>query len=115
MTQERGPVLSSIAALGGLVAAMSCCLPVGTFLLAAGAAGAARILNPLQPWLFGVSIAALILGFVQAYGRSHCSLRRNPVSIGLLWISAALVLVLLLFPQAIAGFLADRLPSSSVK
>ena len=115
MSQARGPVVSSIAALGSLVAAMSCCLPVGTFLVAAGAAGAARILNPLRPWLFGVSIAALILGFVQAYGRSHCSLRRNPVSIGLLWISAALVLVLLLFPQAIAGFLADRLPSGSVK
>lgn len=115
MTQARGPVVSSMAALGSLVAAVSCCLPVGTFLVAAGAAGAARILNPLRPWLFGVSIAALILGFVQAYGRSHCSLRRNPVSIGLLWISAALVLVMLLFPQAIAGFLADHLPSGSVK
>src|SRR5713226_5358648 len=115
MTQARGLVMSSIAAVGSLIAAMSCCLPVGTFLVAAGSAGAARILAPLRPWLFAVSIAALILGFVQAYGRSHCSLRRNPVSIGLLWISAALVLVMLLFPQAIAGFLADRLPSGSVK
>jgi len=115
MTQPRGTVVSSIAALGSLVAAMSCCLPMGTFLVATGAAGAARILNPLRPWLFAVSIAALILGFVQAYGRSHCSLRRNPVSIGLLWISAALVLATFLFPQVIAGFLADRLPSGSVK
>src|SRR5260221_8636856 len=115
MTQARGPVVSSIAALGSLVAGMSCCLPAGTFLLAAGAAGAARILNPLRPWLFAVSIGALILGFVQAYGRSHCSLRRNPVSIGLLWISAALVFIMFLFPQVIAGFLADRLPLGSVK
>jgi hypothetical protein len=115
MTQARGPVVSSIAALGSLVAAMSCCLPVGTLLVAAGAASATRILNPLRPWLFGGSIAALILGFVQAYGRSRCSLRRNPVSLGLLWISAALVLAMLLFPQVIAGFLADRLPSGSTK
>jgi hypothetical protein len=115
MTQARGPVVSSIAALGSLVAAMSCCLPVGTFLVAAGAAGAARILNPLRPWLFAVSIAALILGFVQAYGKAHCSLRRNPVTVGVLWISAALILVMFLFPQVIAGFLADKLPLGSVK
>jgi hypothetical protein len=115
MTQARGPVVSSIAALGSLVAAMSCCLPMGTFLVAAGAAGAARILNPLRPWLFAISIGALILGFVQAYGRSRCSLRRNPVSVGLLWISAVLVVAMFLFPQVIAGFLADRLPSGSVK
>jgi len=115
MTQARGPVVSSIAALSSLVAAVSCCLPMGAFLVAAGAAGAARILNPLRPWLFAASIAALILGFVQAYGRSHCSLRRNPVSIGLLWISAALIVVMFLFPQVIAGFLADKLPLGSVK
>ena len=110
MAQARGPVVSSIAALGSLIAAMGCCLPVGTFLVAAGSAGAARILTPLRPWLLAVSIAALLLGFVQAYGRSHCSLRRNPVSITLLWVSAAVVLVMLVFPQAIAGFLADQLP-----
>jgi hypothetical protein len=115
MGQSRGPVVSAIAAIGSLVAAVSCCLPVGTFLVAAGTASAGRILDPLRPWLFGVSIAALILGFVQAYGRSHCSLRRNPVSIALLWTSAALVLLMLLFPQVIAGFLADRLGSGSVK
>src|SRR5689334_17338801 len=59
MAQTRGAVVSSIAAVGSLIAAMSCCLPVGTFLLAAGSAGAARILTPLRPWLFAVSIAAL--------------------------------------------------------
>ena len=115
MAQARGPVISSIAAVSSLIAAMSCCLPVGTFLMAAGAAGAARILTPLRPWLFGASITALIAGFVQAYGRAHCSLRRNPFSVVLLWLSAALALSMLLFPQAIAGFLADRLPSGAMK
>jgi len=108
MALERGTFVSSIAALGSVIAAMSCCLPVGTFLLAAGAAGAGRVLAPLRPWLFGVSIGALILGFVQAYGRSHCTLRRNPMTVVLLWVSAAVVLVLLLFPQVVAGFLADK-------
>ena|SRR5438445_5131510 len=108
MGEERGPVLSSIAALGSLAAAVSCCLPLGTFLAAAGAAGAARILAPLRPWLLGFSVVVLIAGFVQVYARSQCSLRRTPVSIALLWIAAVFVVTMLLFPQAIAGFLADR-------
>ena len=108
MAQARGPLVSSIAALGSLVAAVSCCLPFGTFLLAGAAAGAGRVLNPLRPWLFAVSIITLIVGFVQAYGRSRCSLRRNPVTILLLWVSAVLVLMMLIFPQTVAGFLADR-------
>jgi hypothetical protein len=115
MAMERGPFVSSIAALGSVIAAISCCLPVGTFLVAAGAAGAGRILAPLRPWLFGVSIGALILGFLQAYGRSHCSLRRNPATVLLLWIAAAMVLVLLLFPQLVAGFLADKAFAGAVK
>jgi hypothetical protein len=115
MALERGTLVSSIAALGGVIAAMSCCLPVGTFLVAAGAAGAGRILAPLRPWLFGVSIGALILGFVQAYGRSHCSLRRNPMTILLLWVAAAMVLAMWLFPQVVAGFLADKVLAGSEK
>jgi hypothetical protein len=35
-------------------------------------------------------------------------LRRNPATVLLLWIAAAMVLVLLLFPQLVAGFLADK-------
>jgi hypothetical protein len=115
MALERGAFVSSIAALGSVIAAMSCCLPVGTFLLAAGAAGVGRVLTPLRPWLFGVSIGALILGFVQAYGRSHCTLRRNPITVVLLWGAAGMVLVLLLFPQAVAGFLADKVLAGAGK
>ena len=102
-------MLSAIAALGSLIAAVSCCLPVGTFLFAAGAAGAARILAPLRPWLIGISILALATGFFQAYRRSHCTLRRNPFTVVMLWFSASVVVLMLLFPQAVAGFLADRL------
>jgi len=115
MALQRGTFVSSIAALGSVIAAMSCCLPLGTFLVAAGAAGAGRVLAPLRPWLFGVSIGALILGFVQAYGRSQCSLRRNPATVLLLWFSAVMVLVLLLFPQVVAGFLADKILAGPVK
>ena len=101
--------VSSIAALGSLAAAMSCCLPVGTFLAAAGAAGAARILAPFRPWLVGLSILLLAIGFVRTYRGAQCAVRRSRFSVAVLWISAALVVGMLLFPQVIAGFLADRL------
>lgn len=112
---EKGPVLSSLAAIGSLIAATSCCLPVGAFLAAAGAAGAARILTPLRPWLIGFSVVALAFGFYQMYARSRCSVRCNWLSITVLWISAAVVALMLLFPQAIAGLLADHLPGGSVQ
>src|ERR1700724_295885 len=104
MAHARGPLVSSIAALGSLVAAVSCCLPFGTFLLAGAAAGASRILNPLRPWLLAVSIITLIVGFVQAYGRSRCSLRRNPVRVLLLGVSAVLVSLFSFFRETVAAF-----------
>ena len=104
--------MSSIAAIASLAAASACCLPVGTFLVAAGSAGAARILTPLRPWLIGISIGALVLGFVQTYGRSQCSIRRNLFSVILLWASAVVVLITLLFPQLVAGLIADKLPGA---
>lgn len=109
MSQSRGVVVSSIAALGGLMTAMSCCLPAGTFLAAVGAAGAARILAPFRPWLFGLSILLLAIGFIRTYYGAQCKVRRNRFSVAVLWISAALVAGMLLLPQAIAGFLADRI------
>jgi hypothetical protein len=108
MADERGAIVSSIAALGGVLAAMSCCLPLGTFVAAAGAAGAARALAPMRPWLIALSILLLAIGFIRTYRRRECSVGRSPFSVALLWISAVLVLSMLLFPQAIAGFLADR-------
>ncbi len=108
MAGERGAVGSSIAALGGVLAAMSCCLPLGTFVAAAGAAGAARVLAPWRPWLIGLSILLLAIGFARTYRRRECSVGRSRFSVVVLWISAVLVFSMLLFPQAIAGFLADR-------
>src|SRR5579872_3270731 len=108
MAEVRGTALSSLAALGSLVAAVSCCVPIGTFVAAAGAAGAARILAPLRPWLMALSIVLLAAGFVRTYWLPQCATRRRWFSVILLWISAAIVALMRLFPQAIAGFLADR-------
>ena len=115
VTRERWLAFSAIAALGSLVAALSCCLPVGAFLAAAGAAGAARMLAPLRPWLLGLSVLFLAVGFIRAYKRNECSVRRDRLSLILLWAAAAVVGVMLLFPQIIAGLIADKLPNGFVR
>jgi len=106
MNTNRGPVLSSIAAIGSIAAAVSCCLPLGSFAVALGSAGASRIFTPLRPYLLGFSVLALIFGFVQTYGQRKCAVRRHPAVIALLWLAAIVVAGMLIFPQMIAGWLA---------
>jgi hypothetical protein len=105
------PLVSPVAAIGSVVAASSCCLPIGTFLIAAGFAGASRVLQSLQPYLLGLAVLMVIVGFAQTYGKSRCSRKRGAFSVVLLWFSAMFVLTMLLFPQAVASFLADRFPA----
>ena len=113
--RERSLAFSAIAALGSLVAASSCCLPLGILLSAAGAAGAARILAPFRPWLLALSVLLLAVGFVRAYKRKDCTLRRDRLSRILLWAVAVVVFVMLLFPQMIAGLIADNLPKGFIR
>jgi hypothetical protein len=56
----------------------------------------------------GLSALFLVAGFVQQYRGARCGLKANPWNVALLWIAAGFVVVMLLFPQEIAGFLADH-------
>ena len=87
---------------------LGCCLPIG-FLAAAGAAGAGIYFQRFRPWLMGLSIVFLAAGFVQQYRGARCGLKPSRFNMATLWIAAAFVLVMLLFPQEIAGVLADHL------
>jgi hypothetical protein len=49
----------------------------------------------------------LALGFWQVHGRSSCSVRGRLAGMILLWTLAGLFVTLFLFPQFIAGLLAD--------
>jgi hypothetical protein len=44
-------VVASLAALGSVIAASSCCLPLLPFLFAAGAAGTSAFVAQLRPYL----------------------------------------------------------------
>jgi hypothetical protein len=109
----RGAVLSTAASFASLLAALSCCLPLGTLLLAAGSAGASLLSETLRPWLVWISLAFLILAFVQTYVRARCDFRTRRVRTVLLWFSAVVLGATLVAPRFTASLLAGRLPGFS--
>jgi len=109
----KGAVISTLASFAALAAALSCCLPLGTLLVAAGSASAALFSETLRPWLLAFSVAALVFAFVETYFRRRCSFRDRRLRTFLLWFSAALIAAMLLFPRYASTILAGRLPSLS--
>src|SRR4051794_41551204 len=71
----KGAVLSTAASLVSLLAALGCCLPLGTLLMAAGSAGASIFSEALRPWLVWLSAGFLFVAFVPNYFRSRCEFR----------------------------------------
>jgi hypothetical protein len=94
-----GAVFASLLTLG-------CCLP-WAFLGAAGLASASVFLAGARPWLLGLAVALLGLGFFQVYRGMRCRVRQSKTAIICLGLSTLVVLLLLLFPQAIASMFAD--------
>jgi hypothetical protein len=101
--------LVSIAAVGGVLAASSCCLPVLPFVVAAGFAGGSTFLSAAGPYLLGVSILLIAYGFYQAKRAKKCKLRPSVVGSVLLWVSAVFVFISIFFPQVMANAAADLL------
>ena len=101
--------IAPIAAVISVFSTIACCLPLG-ILAAAGAASLSAVLAPLRWWLIGLSVVLLAFGMWQLYGGKQVCRRRSRASQAIFWLSALMVLALALFPQAVAGFLADRLP-----
>jgi ABC-type Fe3+ transport system permease subunit len=100
--------VTPIAAVTSALATLLCCLPIG-FAAAAATASVAAVVSQLRPWFLGVSVVLVAIGFVQVYRRKSCE-RQSPATLAILWISAAIVVVVIVFPQAIAGVVADLLP-----
>jgi hypothetical protein len=106
--RDKGSVALSFGAVLSSLATLGCCLPIG-FLAAAGAAGAGILLQKFRPWFMGLSVLFLAGGFVQQYRGARCGVNPSRSNVAILWIAAGFVLLMLLFPQEIAGFLADHL------
>jgi hypothetical protein len=95
-------------AFAAALLSLTCCVPFG-ITAAVGLAGISMFASRYQGWLIGASVVLLVIGLIQFFRRPACR-RRSPASMVLLSLSAGLVVTVVLFPQAIAGFFADHLP-----
>jgi len=94
-----------VAAVIAVLSTLSCCLPF-TFLGALGLAGGSARLQSLRPWLLVGAAVLLGIGFLQLYVRRNQCQKRSSLSIALFWGAAVIVLLVILFPQLIASFIA---------
>lgn len=95
---------SSLAAIGSVLAASLCCLPILPLALAAGGASAAFLTaSKLQPYLLGLSVLCVGYGFWQAARAKQCGVGRKTLNYSLLAIAALMTGATLLFPQAVAN------------
>jgi len=106
-------VVASLAALGSVIVASSCCLPLLPFLFAAGAAGTSAFVGKLRPYLLVASVLLIALAFYNSWRAKQCNCKPSRISTVLLWFSAILVFLFIFFPQVIANFLADILAGKS--
>ena len=106
MKQGSG-ISASLGAIVSSLATMGCCLPLG-FAGALGAAGTSAFLQRFRPWLLALSIVFLGVGFWQQRRARLCSVKRSYLSTVLLWTAVVFVAAMVVFPQEIAGFIADH-------
>lgn len=104
-TETIAPVAAALSALATLV----CCLPVG-LAAAAATASLSSVVASYRPWLLGASALLLIVGAVQLTRVRRACPTRGQASIAILGVSAAIVLLVIFFPQVLAGVIADWLP-----
>src|SRR5579863_7246194 len=100
-SEKITPMAAAVSALSTI----ACCVPTG-IAGAAGAAGLGAVVEPLRPWLIGLSSTLLVLGFLQLSRSNRSCQRRNSANIAIFSISAVVVVAILLFPQISAGLLA---------
>lgn len=107
MRQGSG-VTASVGAIVSSLATISCCLPLG-FAAALGAGAASAFFVTLRPWLLGLSVALIGLGFWQQHHAKQCAVRGRLLGKVLLWAAVVVVLGMILFSQQIAGLVAGGL------
>lgn len=104
-TEKIAPAAAALSAL----ATLACCLPIG---IAAGTATAslAIVAGSYRWWFLGASAVLLTLGAVQLVRVRRTCQTRGSGSTVILAVSAAIVLLVVLLPQVLAGLIADWLP-----
>jgi FtsH-binding integral membrane protein len=103
--EKVAPVMAGVTSL----ATIACCLPMG-FAAAAVTASFGMAVSVYQPWFLGASVVLLLVGGVQLRQKKRACGARAKSSLIVFGISAVIVLLVVLFPDVVAGLLADWLP-----
>ena len=103
--EKAAPVM---AALTGL-ATIACCLPMG-FAAAALTASLSMAVAAYQPWFLGASVLLLLVGAVQLRETRRACGTHAYSSLIVFSLCAVIVVLVVVFPDVIAGLLADWLP-----
>jgi hypothetical protein len=103
--EKMAPVMAAATSL----ATLACCLPMG-FAAAAVTASLGMAVAAYQPWFLGASVLLLVVGGLQLRQTQRACARRSSSSLIVFSLSAVIVVLVVLFPQVIAGLLADWLP-----
>jgi hypothetical protein len=101
-------VSASLGAILSWAAAMVCCLPLG-FAAAVGAGAVSAFFATLRPWFLALSVVLIGVGFWQQHRAKQCALRGRLLGTVLLWAAVGIIIAMVLFPQEIGAFIADRL------
>lgn len=105
--KQRAGISAALAAILSSVVSIGCCLPLA-FAGALGAGTASALFAALRPWLLVLSVVLIGLGFWQQHRAKQCTLRGRLLAKFVLCAAIVVVLGMILFPQQIAGFIADR-------
>ena len=98
-----------MAAAASALATLACCLPLG-IAAAAATASLGAVLSEYRPWLLAGSAILLIVGVGQLMRVQRACAARHRGSIAMLALSATILVLVALFPQVVAGLIADWMP-----
>ena len=103
--EKVAPVMAAVTSL----ATLACCLPMG-FAAAALSASLSMAVAAYQPWFLGGSVLLLSVGAVQLRQTQRKCGTRSYSSLMVFGVSAVIVALVVIFPDVIAGLLADWMP-----
>ena len=103
---KRTGIPAALAAMVSSLITLGCCLPVG-FLGAFGLAGLAVFVSGARTWLLAGSAVLLGVGFWQTFRAARCGARASRTGFLLLCVAALVLVMVALFPQTVAGWIAD--------
>ena len=104
VAEKIAPVLGAFSAVGTL----ACCLPLGGAALL-GLGSVLGVMAQYQEWLLPISGLFLVVSGGLIWRSRRICHRTSKLSLVILMLSTAVVLLVVLFPQHVAGLLTDWL------